>query len=1094
MLKIVTGRFHPELEAALVEEVRSLKDTDPLAPVAIVVPSELLRRRIQHVLCVEGRLALIQVHLLTFHHLALQVAHEQAAMAGADGLRVTIVSDLFFSHLLRCLARRRLSGWEELGLADLTLGGWAALWATVKDLKDALVDPAVALEAVADGVFGEDSASQLEALLRLYGAVQEVGRTLGVGTANDLTAWVTPAVPQSPFLRRLVRVCYYGFYDLTQVQLSFFEAVIRTVPTTLYFPLADERSYAFARRFFERHLAPLAPAPGQIQRAPSHVQAHKQCSGHRQVISVIGPEDELTLVAKEILRLVETDGYRFDDIGVVARTLEPYRADLKRTFDRHRIPFQTTATVPLLREPVAKTVLTLAQLPLLGFHRTQVLDVLAAPCYRRDRLAELGRLTGTAGESSRQTVLEPRPDLWRLAVQALGITRGEEAWERLMSAGNLRVVATMGGDEAQEAPHPTGGIWIEAAQLHLLAKLVAGLIADLAAVPREGSVARLTDAFEAVVARHLTVPGWKTSLPAREPDRAHFVGVAIAEVFRQVRELDQLRETVTWEEWVELLTQAMEQAALPLEPMGHPGVAVLDAMDARGLSFRAMFLLGLNEQLFPRTIREDAFLRDRHRRVLAEVLGYKIDEKLSGYEEERLLFALLEDAARDRLYLCYQRADTEGRPLAVSSYLEPDLRRPDGRPRAPDLVLPRRLSDRLSLPLFSLPLLTPEELGIGLIMQARDPAPLLEATGRSGLLFRHGASLVRELERIGHPGLHDGWTGPLPRYWAELVSRGLSPTALDCYARCPFAYFATRVLKLEPIRARVHDDLPEITLGKLCHDTLRCCYTRLVETGWPEAELDTTSRLALVARVAEEVFQAHAGIHGTGYPLLWQLAKETVIELVHRVVLDDQERYRVSGFHPVAFEVEAEGSLDRLDRKELAGLRVRGRLDRVDHRSLPTGLRVVEYKYRSGREMLKQDRDLVTAAVRGFRLQPPLYTVMEPKTLPVSPGPVEAVDVVFLAPWWDPPVVRSSFPVSTWGQPSGRQVVETLKALIRGIREGVYPIMPGKYCKRCDYAVVCRRSHSPTWWRAYVDGSTRLLRRLRKQQADQSSDKQRSGS
>ncbi len=58
MLRIVTGRYHPDLEQALVEEVRSLKSADPLASLAIVVPSDPLKRRIKQVLCIERGLAL----------------------------------------------------------------------------------------------------------------------------------------------------------------------------------------------------------------------------------------------------------------------------------------------------------------------------------------------------------------------------------------------------------------------------------------------------------------------------------------------------------------------------------------------------------------------------------------------------------------------------------------------------------------------------------------------------------------------------------------------------------------------------------------------------------------------------------------------------------------------------------------------------------------------------------------------------------------------------------------------------------------------------------------------------------------------------
>ena len=87
------------------------------------------------------------------------------------------------------------------------------------------------------------------------------------------------------------------------------------------------------------------------------------------------------------------------------------------------------------------------------------------------------------------------------------------------------------------------------------------------------------------------------------------------------------------------------------------------------LSFRALFVLGMNEGVFPRTIREDAFLRDRDREVLERDLGYKVNQKLTAFDEEKLLFTLLVGAARERLYCSFQRADDDGRALAPSWYI-----------------------------------------------------------------------------------------------------------------------------------------------------------------------------------------------------------------------------------------------------------------------------------------------------------------------------------------------------------------------------------------------------------------------------------------
>jgi ATP-dependent helicase/nuclease subunit B len=103
-------------------------------------------------------------------------------------------------------------------------------------LNDGGVDPATVLRAVGEGYFDPDEADWLRALFSLHAAVKEVGRGLHLVTADDLTEAVLPAVSTSPFLTSLSHIAYYGFYDLTQVQLSMFQAVSGTVSTTLFRP------------------------------------------------------------------------------------------------------------------------------------------------------------------------------------------------------------------------------------------------------------------------------------------------------------------------------------------------------------------------------------------------------------------------------------------------------------------------------------------------------------------------------------------------------------------------------------------------------------------------------------------------------------------------------------------------------------------------------------------------------------------------------------------------------------------------------------------------------------------------------------------
>src|SRR5205823_382565 len=102
----------------------------------------------------------------------------------------------------------------------------------------------------------------------------------------------------------------------------------------------------FAERFFERHVFGLARQesgePATVPPVRDVREGSARYGDRCRILSVSGPLDEVTVVAKEILGLVEERGYAFRDIGVVARTLTGYETLVPRVFGQHAIPFAST--------------------------------------------------------------------------------------------------------------------------------------------------------------------------------------------------------------------------------------------------------------------------------------------------------------------------------------------------------------------------------------------------------------------------------------------------------------------------------------------------------------------------------------------------------------------------------------------------------------------------------------------------------------------------------------------------------------------------------------------------------------------------------
>src|ERR671915_41279 len=112
-MRAILGPFHPFLEDTLVEEIIRFKQADVMTPLLILLPSDALRRRIKILLTRERRLALLNVQLLTFHQLSLQLNSERGA--ALPELR----DDLFLEEILRQMIRARQPGTEPfLGIEE----------------------------------------------------------------------------------------------------------------------------------------------------------------------------------------------------------------------------------------------------------------------------------------------------------------------------------------------------------------------------------------------------------------------------------------------------------------------------------------------------------------------------------------------------------------------------------------------------------------------------------------------------------------------------------------------------------------------------------------------------------------------------------------------------------------------------------------------------------------------------------------------------------------------------------------------------------------------------------------------------------------
>ena len=1126
MLHVVTGLFHPDLERALTSDLRSFTVEQPLAPRLIIVPSASVRTYLKWSFCIEKRQPLFNVHLLTFHQLALRVLEERGLQI-ADHLR----GESFFRewvHQRLCKRGEDLVGLNELASMP---GGWAALWATLKDLKDARVDAGSALEAFSQQTpFSTDR--RLQAVVRLYQAWCDDQSRHSWYDHDDVAALALDLVAASSWLRQQAHIFYYGFYDLTQGQLDLFRMIVRQYPATLYFPLLDQHpAFCFAQQFFDQHIRGLAAGPIERRvetvngspfrdlfdpaqafrsrepdvpdgpsRSPVNTEekaAEAWQKGNRSVtasdargfcrlVTVSGANDEIEVVAKEILTLTRDLQIPFYDIGVVGRTLAGYEDVLPRVFSAHGVPFQATLGRPLSQHPFPQAVLRLLMLRLSGLDRNATFDVLRSPFVNWRTFCP--------------EVTVPRPDAWERISRQVGIEKGPREWDRLdrfFETGvstpyrRRRGEHTIAGEEVRNLRHVTSRL----TQLLLV-------------FPEQASWDVFTDQALFLMDHVLTGPSLRQDARSPEGEGSHGVEgaaefsrvhQAVLECFAELRTLTNVSESIQYADFLSTLKRFMEERFVwnPPQPEKTDGVRVVDAMAARGLSFRFLFVIGLTDHVFPRHIREDGFCRDSARRFLDMHLGFKIQEKIRGYDEEKLLFYLLMHAVRERVTLVAQRSDEEGRTTTPSWYLQEVER---CMPGLSSVEVPRSVLQKPQAALCADEAQwTPRERFIRYVLRRHRPTRAAQAADVGPAwwqMVKKGLAVLRAQESE-RPKLNarDGMTGPLPEHWKFLSVHGLSPTSLERYAVCPFQYFAEVVLGLHVARTTSSGHgLRAFEVGTLLHRILREWYDRLGQSGWfARVAPSDFEPLGILKQVAESAFRDFEGRCSVGPALLWEMRQEQLLSVLERILQQDEQEMGHEWI-PVLFEVSLKGETQTKTSRGTTSLPIIGRLDRVDWSPSLHRYRIIDYKFTEGRVMT--DQQLARAVVRGRSLQPLLYMELArqgvPPLLKERPEPdgqtvtCEGVWLYVVAPPRVLPEDRGFAPVAFSSRARDRvtpQLETAMTTIVQGIQQGKFFIVPGSHCEWCRVRSVCHRTHPGSARRAREDRrQTAAHRNLRRQQ------------
>ena len=932
----------------IIQRILQVKTATPLAPVLVLVPNQLQADGFRHRLAKAG--GALGVEILTFYNLYADILARsgQPIPALLDPVQIrllrAIVDDLCERGILRHYAPLRTRPGFVLALRN-----------AIQELKRARVFPqdfAVAVVgATRQGwqratlaenrspgqVLAETDGLPLRELSAVYSAYQDWLQRQNWADLEGRGWLAAIALEQNPALGidlRLLAVT--GFDEFNPTQLGVLTLLAPRAHETLISLTGDAtRPHRSAHRRFHRAQQALVaalnlqtetlPAQSFLTPALTHLETNlfeNQPSefNHQQSVEFVEAQTRAT-EARAALRWIKArivrDGLALSDVAVLSRNLGSYRPFLEESAAEFGIPLRTFGGLPLAQNPAVAALLALLSLPAKDWPRRTLIEAWRSPYFD---------WSGPGIEPADAAVLDAASRQGRVTA---GLSQWQEAFN-LIECQKPQENVDDDGAFASQGVRSKGLRGIFDAFVALLTppanasvRQYVAFIEDL--IGDDPAITPLLQAGEGVrvVSRARANPAIaERDVAALRAFKDVLRGLTLAEAALATAPLD-------YSAFYEELRGAVESATYPIP--GEAGVLVASALDGRGLSFRAVALLGLSEGEFPQRERDDPFLSESDRQVLRQ-RGIPLESRLTG--DETTIFYQAVTRAREKLLLTRPYLADDGQPWEESPYWK-DARRLMGNPT------PVRVRPEDTIP-------------------ASEAASSVEISRRDAY-FAHGRLALEARMTRSAASVYEG---ELPTLADELAARypaafGWSASKLEAYGTCPFYFYLAYVLGLE-VRTPPEEGYDVRMLGSMLHKILEDTYAQAANP------TDLDECLARMETLAGQVFAAAPAEYGFRPTPLWAQQRQELIRTLRQTITALAEDSR--GYTPRYFEQKfGMGNPSLVLSTEIGEIRLHGYIDRVDQAAIGR-LRLIDYK--SGGAAISA-RHLT----EGRRLQLPLYAL-----------------------------------------------------------------------------------------------------------------------
>jgi len=617
---------------------------------------------------------------------------------------------------------------------------------------------------------------------------------------------------------------------------------------------------------------------------------------------------EVEHVARQIVELVRTGEYQYRDIAVISKDLETYGNLCKILFEQYKIPHFIDEKKDLNQNILMKYIMAVLNVfaqnwsyeAVINYVKTGFVDL------EPEEIYELENQCLEWGIKGAKWYKEP----WNSKVRK---GQDESKLERLEA--NRKIVVEPLIKLKQEMQSKTVQEMTKAVYTFLIEQKIFGKLQNKIEQVKEQNKEELAKEYG---------KSW--------------------EILMQV--LDEMvllfgKDTMGMARYTDLFKIGLASSGLGKIPAGQDQVTVGDVDRSRSHKVKAIFMIGLNDGVFPSVHKNEGYFNDADREKLKQEQMELAKGTLERLYEENFNIYKAFSTAEEKLYLSYASSDLEGKSLR-GSVLITKLKRmfPKLIEKSDMIEEEQKIVEENNA--FSL-----------LIENIRKWADGEEIEEKWFTVFTYfyqkkecREKLEKALEAIDFQNIPEAISKEqTQKLYGNVVKTSISQ--LEQYSSCPFSYFLKYSLHLEE---KAQNQIKAVDTGSFMHEVIDAFFVKLKADGYKGVkQLSKEDIDGLVAEIVQEKLELDKNyiFHSTPkYQILSMRLKKLVSKAMQYIV----ESLKQSDFEVLGTEIEfKEGKTYkpiqvRLDSGRL--VEITGKIDRVDIAKNEDGtyVRIIDYK------------------------------------------------------------------------------------------------------------------------------------------------------